>query len=78
MYCHLSTLQDHALTERGESPANTDWTAACAGFWEGIVSSRDLQRRVPLERWDWEPLYSPAITPGKQHNTFVDHADIEM
>jgi len=35
-----------------------------AGFWAGMLESRDLQKRVPLERWDWDPLYIPDVTPG--------------
>ena len=33
---------------------------------------------MPLERWDWEPLYSPAITPGAQHDSHDEYAYIDM
>ena len=35
-----------------------------AGFWAGILSAADLQRRVPLERWDCGPLYTADVAPG--------------
>ena len=36
--------------------------AGADGFWSGLVGAVDLQRRVPLERWDWDAYYTADIT----------------
>ena len=39
-------------------------TRGVSGFWATASGAFNLQRRVPLERWDAELLYAPVIVPG--------------
>lgn len=38
--------------------------ADLAGFWQNAGSSADLQRVIPLDRWDMEAAYAPDQLPG--------------
>ena len=38
--------------------------SGAAGFWRGLAGAAELQRRVPLERWDWGAYFTPEVSPG--------------
>ena len=39
-------------------------TTGVDGFWRTVDTATDLQRRVPLDRWDLDPLYVVDIVSG--------------
>ena len=61
----LSTPGRSRLTEViGASARYPGNTRGVAGFWAAACTAADMQRRVPLDRWDAEPLYAPDVVPG--------------
>ncbi len=57
--------QQSRLTELvGASARYPGDTHGVSGFWAAASSAADLQRRVPLDRWDVEPLYAADVVPG--------------
>lgn len=36
-----------------------------AGFWAAAFGAVDVQREVPLGRWDTDVAFSPDVRPGK-------------
>ena len=57
--------QQSRLTELvGASARYPGDTQGVTGFWAAASSAADLQRRVPLDRWDVEPLYAADVVPG--------------
>ena len=36
-------------------------------YWQALVGSADLQRVVPMERWELEPFYTPDVVPYKMY-----------
>ena len=57
--------QQSRLTELvGASARYPGDTHGVAGFWAAAFGAADLQRRVPLDRWDVEPLYAADVVPG--------------
>ena len=59
------------------SPAPLHLSADLPSFWElasstgGASGCGDLQREVPLERWDLEAGYHPSMTPQQQKNMTI-------
>ena len=61
----LLLTQQSRLTELvGASARYPGDTHGVTGFWAAAFSAADLQRRVPLDRWDVEPLYAADVVPG--------------
>lgn len=38
--------------------------SGAGGFWRGLCGAAEVQRRAPLERWDWSAFYTPDVAPG--------------
>ncbi len=45
------------------------------GFLHAITTCIDIQRLIPLDRWDIDPLYSPHVDIGKIYARFAATID---
>ena len=46
-------------------PSRREHATGMKGFWQGMTVDSDVQRLVPLQRWDVDASYAPMSEPGR-------------